>query len=275
MAQNIYYPTDYATPLFVQGLYPIAFTTTTVEWHVGAARANATGFIMEYTGVDSNVPGTITIDTSVLGANGCYPFAISAVTPVSGLNIRPVYMIGKSSGTTGGSLNSNVAPAMVIATGDTNFVPAGYDVFQEVGFVVINSSGELVEYAIHGYRNIREVMFQDPIQVLNAGNSTTADQIDLSPLRVNGTLKVNLQIDFTPAAVGNILSLAPTGLSPASTYPVRVKAAAAAEQINMVEMPVGYDSANAVPSIDYLVSAAGDAATIYVAGFTYEVPINY
>src|ERR1700678_614616 len=131
---NIYTPTNLASPAWVQGFIPVSFTNTVATFSIGSARALNGESIIEYPGSIQNLPGQIALDTTVVGAGGCFPLPIASVVPESGFVTLPVYACYNSAGTTGGSLNSNIAPIFIISTAGngpfppaTGFVPSGYD----------------------------------------------------------------------------------------------------------------------------------------------------
>src|SRR6202008_3537617 len=114
-----------------------------------------------------------------------------------------------------------------------------------VGFVLVNSSGNLVPYAMGGNYNRRNVMLQDAIQVLSAGNDTTFTTLNLSSLSqivpgADNCVDVDILYSYTPVAAASTLDLAPFGLTVSGTSPVRVKSnTAAVEVIGNFTMDVG------------------------------------
>lgn len=287
---SIYAPADIATFAFVEGYLPTAFTNTTVTFGQGSARSYTSDWTLAYPGNIQGVPGSITINTAVVGANGCYPLPLSAVTPSAGVAVLPVFAVGDSSGTTEGSLNAlnGVVPALVISTAgysattglpNVGFVPAGLDSYRWVGVVVVNSSGVLVPYAINGNYNSRQLMFQDAQLVLSAGALVGPTKVDLKlGDATNGGIlpfgivqSVNILAEFTNNTADDTGFLIPFGLTSGSQPPIMLKGSVATVPVwDNVVMAVGNDSGTA--AINYSVSATDCTLSLWVAGFTFNPP---
>jgi hypothetical protein len=280
---SIYQPANYGSSAFIQGFLPQSWTNTTVVYGPGSARAYCSDWILEYPANIAGAPGTITINTATVGLNGTYPGTIASITPTTGVHLARVYAVGNSSGTTDGSLsnNTNVIPALVIATATTGFVPPGNDMFREVGFVLVNSSGNLVPYAMNGNYQYRSVMLQDALEILTAGVATTPTKVDVAI----GTLtspsttyylpssivhNIDIAYDYTPNSATDVLSLIPFGLTSATRAPVIIKTNGTALVKGNLTMPVGNDSGNA--AINYSTTSGSDSANLWLAGFDYNLP---
>lgn len=284
---SIYQPANYGSSAFVQGFLPQSWTNTTVVYGPGSARAYTSDWILEYPSNIAGAPGTITINTAVVGLNGTYPGTIASITPTTGVYMAPVYAVGNSSGTTDGSLVStnNVIPALVIATASTGFVPAGNDMFRQVGFVFINSSGNLVPYAMSGHYQNRTVTLQDAILVLNGGAVIGPTKVDMqigtlsSPstnyyLPYSSTKALNLRVAFTNNTNDDTGFIVPHGLTVASIPPTLFQGpvnTVIATYSSVVIAP-GNDAGNC--AVDYSVSATDCAMSIWLAGFDYNLPWN-
>lgn len=277
-SQNVPYFTTYA---FVQGYKIQSFdSATTVTFGQGGARALENDAGIVYDGSINSVPGNIQVDISTVGLNGCYPLAISAVTPVSGIAILPVYAVMNTSGTTGGSLNPQIVPGLVVATARTGFLPAGFDAFRQVGIIIIDSTGSLVKFASTGNYNSRHIMLNNAIQVLTGGTSTGAEVIlDLLPF--NSTSYVNLLYTFTPAAATDVASLIPMGLDVSTQSPVEIKTNGTVAVTGNVIMPIGkhvvsnptYPVDSEVASVYYGVTSSSPLS-LWIAGFGLELPLS-
>ncbi len=259
---DIYTQPNFGTPYFVQGFKKLNINSTQLILGKGSARAITNDWVIEWTGTIPNQAAYLLLDTSDIGVNGCYPLGISAVTPVSGINIAPVYIIGD---TTGKNL-----PALILATAATGFVPEGYDVYAQVAIAIIDNAGLLLDYQSNGQYSRRSIMLEDAVQVLTAGNATTATSVEL-PISSELAVTVNLMYVFTPSAATSIASLIPTGLASATTSPVQIKTNGTVVVRGNVVMPTGDDAGAA--AVDYLVSAGADALDLYVAGFDIDLPL--
>lgn len=273
VAENIYTTPDFTTTAFVQGFKPEAFTDTTITFGPGSARALNNTWIMEYPSNIPNVPGEITVNTAVQGVNGCWPLPIASVVPESGFIILPVYIIGNSSGTTSGSLNANIEPAMIIATAATNFVLPGYNVYRQIGIVVLDSSGNLVPYGMQGDYETRTVTLAQAQAFLTGGNATSRTQISISFLPYNMVKSINVLYTYTPANVINVATMAPAGAPTLTPAPIQVRNSAAAQANGNFQMAAGQDSSGNC-AIEYSVTGAGDALSLFLAGFEFNMPFT-
>jgi len=279
--QSIYQPADFASPAFVQGFLPTAFTTTTVTFAPGSARSYTSDWVGEYTGFTPGAPGSITINTAVIGANGTFPTGIAAITPATGLNMAPVYLVSNSAGTTDGSLNGLVIPAMVIATTATGFVPDGYDSYREIGFVLVDNAGHLVAYSINGNYERRSVMLQDRQVLLAGGAATTPTKVDIifgvggNALAYNRVCNLNLLTTFTNNTNDDTASLIPFGLTAASLPPVVLQGQVNAVAVTQnVIMNAGLDTGTNGAAINYNVSAGDCTLSLWLSGFDYNMPFS-
>ncbi len=279
---TLYTPQVLDTPAFVQGFSPLTFTTTTMTVSAGAARAITNEWVLEYPGNIPNVPGFLTVSISTLGVGGCYPVLPTA--PASGkLAMYPLYIVGNSSGTTGGSLNANVVPGLVIATADQGFIPYPNDVAQCIGFVLLNDAGQLVPYSINGPYNNRQVMLQDAMPILVAGAVVGPTVVPITfGVSTGGNLlakyvsSVNLLYAFTPNAAADIATLIPTGLTSASVAPVEIKTNGTAAVRGNVIMPVGTTTVGGVTgvaAVSYGLTSTSDSLSLWLSGFAFNPPI--
>lgn len=287
--QNIYTPVDQNTPLFMQGFIASGFGNpvgslngyTTVQFTPGLARSNGGAYLASYPGSIVNQPGNITVDSTVVGANGCFPFPISAITPASGsYAFAPCYLVSNSGGTTNGSLNPNITPAVVIGTSTTGFVPSQYDTWQEIGFVIIQSDGTLEPYVMNGNFETRTVLFQTVKPVLSAGAAVipTAFSLQLgvagSYLSAQRVRNVNLSIEFTSVTITDVGVIAPTGILLTLTDSPSVNSSVTTQpQFSFMTLPVGTD-VNGNAALQYELTSNTSSMSVGLIGFDYQVPFG-
>jgi hypothetical protein len=275
---------SFSQPAFVNGFNPIVLdqTTTVIEYGPGTAKAFNTDFVMEYPGAVPGLPGTITVNTAVVGANGVFPLSLadSNVVPDSGSVLVPVFLIGKSSGTTGGSLDSNVAPAIVIPTRVdtttpslfTGFLPEGYDTYVMVGVCVLTSTATLVPLAMGGNGFSRHVTLGSsiPVATITASASGTIDLTALSYVAASVDT-VDFLYEYTPAAAADILTFTPTGLTPATGLaPVQVKTNGTVVVRDVFTMTPGIDNSPSALGINYTMTQTSDAVNVWVSGLRFS-----
>lgn len=259
---------------FVSGFELAVTGNTTLTVQPGMARALTSSQVIAYPSYSASVPGTVTVDISTVGENGCYPNSIASLG-LTYNTLFPLYACFDSSGTAINSSNKSVnGPGFcfVVATGN-NFLPAGFDSFRRIGWVpVAQSTGYVLPFAQAGNGNEREYLYQDPVTLLSAGNATTATEIKLSyqtgMVPAGQTGKVNLNVALTGNAAGSYVYLEPYGLTAGSRATTVLETTTASQVLaTNIDMVYGVDaSGNA--SITYLVDNSSSAVTIYLAGFT-------
>jgi hypothetical protein len=240
----------------------------------GYARAFNSDFAISYPGSIPNMPATILLDIEVLGAGGCYPKLMSDLV-LANDTVFGIYVVAKSSGTTGGSLDPAVNVSAVIATGD-NFLPAGYDVFRRVGLCYIDSgTNQLIKWIQSGVATERQYTLQDPVIAVSGGTATVDTVLDLTdgdgvvpPGHAN---YCELSVSLLPTVAGQYVSIAPTVLNAVGLPPVTLVGPAAALISWTSEIVCGIigpvtEHGNA--AIKYKVSNAAATAGIAVASFT-------
>lgn len=265
--------TVYPLPhLYIQGLQLSAATPTAatiIAVAPGAARDSTNSIDMvvgldNYFGIDVPAvqfqgyqPGLF-INSALNGANGLDQGTIAASTQYA------VYLIGDSRNYNPTaavlSLTSNVAPLL----------PLGYDSYRLIGFWATDSSSHFV-YATNKPQNIAGLLtyFNSPaISVLSGGNATTFTAIDLTtnsaiPTTTLQNIIVTLLVTFTPAAAGDVVQFRPTGSTATGGLPTIVGVTAQVAQTQYIQVIAGVGSSK--PEIDYKVTSASDAVTVYVA----------
>lgn len=254
---------------FVTGFNITITGSTTFTVSPGSARALTSGYIIAYPAGTPNMPANIAVDVSTVGAGGCYPHSIASLA-LANDTLMGVYVVANSSGTTGGSLNPNIAASVIVATGD-NFLPSNYDSFCRIGFVYIDSgTGNLIWMSQSGNGNERTYILNAGPAAVSAGNATTSTSLDLTsgdgvvPPGA-GTL-VYLGLTLNGNAAGAYVRLFPTGNltgngSAGAITPVATQTLGVAD-----EMVTGV-ATNGDASINYLVNNTGTTTTIIVQGF--------
>jgi hypothetical protein len=261
---------NYAQAAAVSGFKLAITSATTATLQPGFAQASNTGFGIYYPSGEPNQPGIITIDTSVTGANGCYP------NPLSGLGLANattfgVYVLGDDAGTVAASGSQTAGTVAVIATGN-NFLLPGYTSYRRVGLVRIDTSGNLIPMVQAGNSNDRNYMFADAVRVLTTGSATTPTLVDLTvgdgPV-IPGASSVSLLVEFQAAVQTDSLMLIPTGLTALSVPPIQFEnAVTGVNQLSNVDMVPGIDPITGDAAINYSATAGGDVTSIWVSGFT-------
>lgn len=248
-------------------------STTTFTLNAGYARAHGNDFAIEYPGNVPNLPATITVDVSTTGANGCYPNSLASLA-LANTTIFPIMMLGDSSGKN--------SPVAIVETCSSQaqldagaFLISGYDCYRVVGAVIIDTSNHVVPMLQTGSFEDRCYQLADAIQVLNAGAATTAANVDLSSgngVIVPGWCKtVQIRYSFTANAASNTLSVAPTGLT-STTYPIVIQATGTTAMQGVFNIVPGIAdgsgaAADGNASINYVVTAGTDAASMWISGF--------
>ena len=200
------------------------------------------------------------LNSGVNGANGLDTGSLAASSNYL------IWLIGDSRGynNTAGliSLYSNAFPIM----------PSGYDSLLLLGFVSTNGSTNFTGGSVLNYKNSRAFYVQPEISVLSAGNATTFTGIDLNsaiPLGTAPGVIAYLDVQFTPAAVGDYVQLRPTGSGTGASNVVTIVGLAANVPQQQYQAVVCGVNGSSHTSIDYLVSSSSDAVTILVNGYNY------
>lgn len=274
---TIYGRTEFGSPAFVQGFTLSSNTATVSTYTAGSARAVTSDFVMEYNGFLPGLPATLSVDLTVNGAGGCWPVPMATAKPASNMNFFPVYLVANSAGTTGGSLSNVVAPALVIATASTGFVPEGYDSYQLIDYVLVNSTPNFISRQVTGHYNSRDVMFNSRINLVIAGNATAAAALPINGVftqitNIPNLTKMRLLTSYTPATAGNDLDIYPGLGSYYTDAPIVFTGPVISVQvINPVEVPA-FLNASGVPTVSYNVAASGDSVNIYCVGYSFDIP---
>lgn len=267
---------DFQSSAFVNG-FELAITGDTLfTVQPGMARAMASDFVIAYPSFSANLPAEIEVDIAEVGPNGCFPVSIDSLA-LADKTMFGVYAIAKSSGTTGGSLNAELATAIVVATGN-NFLPAGYDVFRRIGLVYVDdATGFLIYMAQSGHANERIYRLNEGPLALSGGNATVQTELDLTAgdgiIRPGSGTNAILGLVINGFAGSSYLQLWPTDNLDGNGTAGLVTPAATETMSAEGSIIVGQNALGNA-AIDYLVDNAGTTASIVVAGFVDSLGLN-
>ncbi len=262
----------YSLPhLYVSGLNISVASNTVIAIAPGQARDNSNNIDMEVG--FPNLQGIT--NPATLNLNFMPPLYVnSAVNGVNGLDQGTlaassnylIWLIGDSRG------YNNVAGIMSLYSAPFPLMPKGYDSMVLIGFVSTNGSTHFTSTSVLNYKNARAFYLQPEVSVLSAGDATTFTGVDLSsaiPTAGDTGVIVYLDVQFTPAAAGDVLELRPTGGGTSSTNVTVITGIAAGIPQQQYQAVLCGVNGSTHPSIDYLVSSASDAVTLLVNGYSY------
>lgn len=191
---------NYASDPFVSGLELTVLSLTTFRINPGAARALTNDFILQYPSFGTNQPGTITVDVTKIGLNGCYPKPLNAsILPFN--TAFGVYIVGDSTGGQTNGVSNSVG--IIVATGD-NFLPPGYNSYRRIGFIYISGPealygplGTIYPWVQSGSSMDRLYALQSSRVVISGGTSTTFAPVSLSTQNRMVPPKLGIDCQFT------------------------------------------------------------------------------
>lgn len=238
---------------YIKGLTVDFATVTTLTLNIGAC-SDSNNLI------DMVVPAAITISGTAEGKNG-----IDAAAVLTASSIYYVFVIGDSSG-----FNS---PAGLVSLSRTApKLPSGYDSFRMVDIKATNSVPNFILSYTNGQYEDREFIYDAPVSVLNAGSDNSFTAVTLANVVAPiGTPKVRFIASITPVAstgAGDSITLRPTG-SASSGFAVLSGSVVSKAQVADLECIAFLDSGD--QSVDYALTDGGDAASLLVKSFTYNV----
>ena len=238
---------------YINGLTASFATVTTLTLNVGACSDSLNI-------IDMVVPTAITISGTAQGVNG-----IDAAAALTASSIYYVFVIGDSSG-----FNK---PAGLISLSPTSpKLPSGYDSFRMVDIKATNSVPNFILSYTNGKYGDREFIYDAPIIVLNGGADASFTAVSLADVVAPiGTPMVRFIASITPVAstgAGDSITLIPTGSS--STGFAKLSGGIVSKaQIADLECIAFLDSGD--QSVDYVLTDGGDAGSLWVKSFTYNV----
>lgn len=198
------------------------------------------------------VSGTTTVDFAVVGAvNGLDTGAIAAN------KCYAVHLIASA-------LDSTISGWLISLSATAPYLPTGYGVFRQVGWVFVDNSSHIYLMYVNGDGNTKTYQFDDTLVAVSAGNATTATQVALTKFTPPRATEVNFYAALTPGAASRTVKFLHSGST--SSLPVTITG-----QVTSVVISQTFSMLSAlntgVPEILYLVSNSGDAVSIYVTGF--------
>ena len=269
---------------FISGLNLTWLSATTFSVSSGVCRAYGNDDIIA-------LRTSVTVDTSTVGLNGCFPFAASLIAPTNNTSFG-VYLIDDATGVLGQTVSnspinvqglSSNTPKIVVATGN-NFLdisPVGnYQTWRRIGTIVIAAgTNNIVQFLQSGADVKREVTLTAGIPLLSAGAATTLTQLNLSggnlPLNPYFASQAKLTVAYTPALVGNSVGITNQNVVSATTYPLEYQNSAAAAGVNSGIIAPGTAVISTVlSSVLYYIGTASDSTSINVVGWTDDLGLQ-
>lgn len=257
-------------PLYIHGLSLSVASNTVIAMAPGQARdssnqidmavgeLNYLGEIQPANPIFLNCPNPLYINSAIVGPNGLDQGVLAASSNYI------VYLIADPTGfkPTAGllSLYSNQYPLL----------PSGYGLYRTIGFVSTNASTHFTAASILNEAYFKQFFLQPAVSVLSGGNSTTFAAVALNGAITTTTdpfVRAYINVIFTPAAVGDVVQIRPTGSGTGTSGLVTIVGLAAGiAQTECVVVMTGVSGGQ--PSIDYLVTASGDAVSMLVEGWS-------
>lgn len=198
------------------------------------------------------------INTAIVGAGGIDQGTLAASSSYC------VWLIGDSRG------YLPVAALVSLASNAFPRLPLGYDSLRLLGFVTTSGGTAFQAASVLNTRYSKSYYLQPGVAEISAGNQTTFTAVDLSssiPTTTAPFVIAYFLVTFTPSASGSNVQFRPTG-STATTGLATISAVAASQpQQQYIQVVCGVSGGQ--PSIDYKVTAAGDAVTAVCMGYSY------
>lgn len=232
-----------AAELYINNLELAWATATTLTVAAGRARnsTNQNDIILEE---------AVTINGAANGANGL------DIGSLDNNTFYAVYVIGDS-------FKNSPTAAIISADTAQPLLPANYDMYRRIGWVLTDSSAEFLLFWQFGNQAERQYYYDAGISALSTGSSATFTEIDLSTSVPPIATEVLFDVTYTPNAATDVAEFLPFGSS-ATTGIVRFGYGVAGAQVGMVTVPCRLDAD--VPKIQYKVTA-GDTLTMLTVGY--------
>jgi hypothetical protein len=218
----------------------------------------ATGSILDSTGVyQLSVDSVLSPSTASSGLNGLDTGTVAAS------KVYAVYVVADP-------ITQQATGAMYSLSLTGPLMPFGYSAYALIGFVVTDSSANiLVGTWTAGNNSRRSFFFDAPIATaVTAGNATTYTAVNLTAfVPALQDTPVSITYSFTPGAASRTLNLTPgNGVGNAVTITGQVTSVVVSGNAQLVSKVTA-----AVPEIDYKVTNSGDAVALRVAGFDFFI----
>lgn len=201
---------------------------------------------------DITLSAPVTVNGAVVGQNGVDVAVLVAST------MYGVYVIGDSTG------YHATAGLLSLATNTTPSLPSGYDMVRRIGWILTDSSANILQFYQYGQGQNRDYYYDVGISALSAGNATTFTAINLSASVPPRATEVMFDIAFTANAATDTAQFLPFG-STATNGNVRFGTGVAAAQVGSITVPSQLNST--IPEVLYKVTSASDSLTLLVTGF--------
>lgn len=200
---------------------------------------------------------TVSINSAASGLNGLDTGTIAAST------VYAVYLVADP-------VYANAPGFMLSLSTTAPLLPFGYSAFRLIGYVATNGSSQFLKGLWSAGNSSTRTFAYDAPQAtsITAGNAVVYTNVALTTLvpSVDGVI-VNVASALTPSAASQTLKLTPFGgVGDAVTITGQVASVVVSSNSRL------FSKLNAgVPTIRYVVSAAGAAAALNVAGYEYSV----
>lgn len=198
----------------------------------------------------------VTIDMGVVGVNGIDTGAIAAS------KMYAIHVIGDSMGV-------KASAGIISLSASAPTLPAGYDMFRQVGWWPSNGSSQLIVGYSSGNGNSRKFIYDGVVATsVTAGAATSFTAIDLSNIVPAVDLTpVYVYAAMTPATAGNSAKFVPS----AGTGNTHLLTGSVATKVNDGQFVLPVKLISGAPKIDYKVSNGSDALAVSIEGFDYYV----
>lgn len=221
-------------------------TNTTIELHSGQVRdsTNTNDLVLS---------NDLTISSTSVGVNGVDVAVAVAST------FYAVYIIGDST-------DYKSTAAVLSLNGISPSLPKGYDMFKRVGWVLTDSSANILKFWQYAqFESAYRVMYYDVGIAVTTANVTSFTAVSLAAAvpAATGNKRVLLSLTYTPNSAGNVAQFLPYG-STATNGIVRFGCGVAAAQVGEVVVPIAY---NGVAATVLYKLAASDTLTTLVTGY--------
>lgn len=165
---------------------------------------------------------------------------------------------------------SQQATGAMISLAATPLLPFGYSAFALIGYITTDSSSHFLPgYWTDNDSATRKFIYDAPqATAVTAGNATSYTAVDLSALVPNlSNFPVYINYAFTPGAASRTLKMQ----GAASTGDQIIVTGQVTSVVVSGQSPVWAQTASSKPEINYVVSNAGDAVAINVAGYEFTL----
>lgn len=248
------------TPVVNAGLYyinglNISNDSTTPDEIVNISAGSARDYLNIN---DIQVTSALSVDITNSGANGLDNGSVAADT------FYAVHVIADSRG------YQSVAGLLSTSATDPT-LPAGYDMFRRVGYVLTDSSSDILIFDQRGSGAERHMVYRASIATdITSGSSATFAAVDVSGSIPKASVMGLFKVTFTPTGADDLCELRCGDSSTDNGQAVLSGSAAGVVKIGNLSCPVG---ATLASGVDYKVT--GSAVAINVQGYIDELGLGY